>query len=403
VVTASSTQQKRRHTPEFSLAVAVCRWPPSKERAAQVEQCFERPIDWPHFLRIVNRHRIAGLANHALAASDYRSVPPEVMLALQNSAGAMTRQGLYAASEVSRLTAVLQDAGIPCVVLKGAPLAVLAYQNLGIRHSKDNDLLVSPRDVFRADAELRSVGYRRTMPALVSEERFLQRYMQYLNEFEYVQERTGQQIDLHYRLHGNSLFGPAMDPHDALNDWQSVDIGGGLRVRTLGEENMLAYLCAHGARHAWFRLKWLADIGAMLARSSDSASRLLETSRRQGTERTVMQALLLCHRFWGTPLPPQMPVADWRVRGLVDSAYSAMTAGDAEAEPTDRLFGLAQIRLSNYLFSRNRRYLWHGFLCELFLPTDMEGLPARLQFLYPVLRLPMWVVRKLKFRKPIRG
>jgi hypothetical protein len=78
-----------------------------------------------------------------------------------------------------------------------------------------------------------------------------------------------------------------------------------------------------------------------------------------------------------------------------------MTTGDAVAEPTDRRFSLARIRLSNYLFSQNRRYLWHGFLCALFLPTDMEKLPARLQFLYPVLRLPMWVARKSKFRKAI--
>ena len=34
---------------------------------------------------------------------------------------------------------------------------------------------------------------------------------------------------------------------------------------TLGADDLFAYLCAHGAYHAWFRLKWLADIGALLA------------------------------------------------------------------------------------------------------------------------------------------
>lgn len=36
-------------------------------------------------------------------------------------------------------------------------------------------------------------------------------------------------------------------------------------LRTLGDEDLFAYLCIHGALHWWNRLKWLADVNAMLA------------------------------------------------------------------------------------------------------------------------------------------
>ena len=36
-------------------------------------------------------------------------------------------------------------------------------------------------------------------------------------------------------------------------------------LRTLGDKELFAYLCVHGASHCWFRLKWLADLNAWLA------------------------------------------------------------------------------------------------------------------------------------------
>jgi hypothetical protein len=150
--------------------------------------------------------------------------------------------------------------------------------------------------------------------------------------------------------------------------------------------------------HAWFRLKWLADIGALLAQAPDQASRLLEVSRIQKTERSAMQALLLCHRFWDTPLPAQMPAANWPVRRLVDMACSAMTAGNSVTEPTDLRFGNARINLSLYLLSSNPRYLWRELHYQLLLPIGREKLPERIRFLFPLLRLPLWVASKLRFR-----
>jgi hypothetical protein len=326
------------------------------------------------------------------------------MLTLKERANTLARQSLWGATEAAKLVAMLQGAGIPCVVLKGAPLAILAYQNLRLRHSKDIDLLVSHRAVFHADSALQAAGYRRIRPGPLCDEKFVQKYMRRHSEFEYVHTITGQQLDLHSRLRNNPAFGPMHDAADLQSSLRSVDLGGGLRVPTLDEDEMLAYLCSHGAGHAWYRLKWLADIGALLAKSPDAASRLLETSRCQRTERTAIQALLLCHRFWDTPLPAEMPVADWVARGLVKMPCKAMTFGRGAVEATDRLFGIARIRLSSYfyLFSDNPRVLGQILLHELFSPTDIERLPVPFRIFYPALRLPLFVARLSQSRNAVR-
>ena len=44
-------------------------------------------------------------------------------------------------------------------------------------------------------------------------------------------------------------------------DW--VDLGSE-RIATLPPSRLLLYLCVHGALDGWLRLKWLADIGALV-------------------------------------------------------------------------------------------------------------------------------------------
>jgi len=397
----SIAQQTFDNKSEFSLVVAACMWPHSEKRAAGIELCLDRPIDWQLFLRIVDRHRVAGLVNHALARTESGRVPADILFALKERADSLARQALRTAAEVSRLVKMFQNAEVPCIVLKGAPLAILAYQNLGLRHSKDIDLLTSQPDVFRADAALQSAGYMRIWPSPRSDEKLVQKYIRQRREFEYVHTKTGQQLDLHSQLHNNPAFGPMSDAADVQRNWRSVDLGGGLYVPTLKDNDLLAYLCSHGAWHAWFRLKWLADIGALISQSPESASLLLETSRSQRTERAAIQALLLCHLFWDTPLPAEMAAANWVARGLIKMPLKAMTAGKGATEATDRMFGIARIRISSYfyLFSDNPRALCRIFLNELFSPTDIERLPAPLRFIYPLLRLPLFVTRLSQSRK----
>jgi hypothetical protein len=376
-------------------------WPDSENRSNQIQECLDRRIDWSLFLKVVHRHRIAGLANHALPRTATDRIPSAITLALKDHAEILARQSLRAAGEASRLVTILQSEGIPCLILKGAPLAMLAYGNLGVRHSKDTDLLVSPADIFRADDALCIAGYLRSMPASFEDKKLLHAYMKNRSEFEYIQEKSGLQIDLHSRLNNISAFGPFFDLKNMQQHWQEVDLGGGLRVPTLGEDDLLGYLCSHGARHVWFRLKWLADVGALLAKSPAAGSRLLETSRQHKTERIAIQALLLCHTFWNTPLPEQMQVPKWVSRGLVKTACSAMTVGDASTEPNERTLGIVSIRLLSYfyIFYNSPRSLRDIFLNEVYFPTDMERLPARIRFLYPLLRLPLFMTRHTRLPK----
>jgi Uncharacterised nucleotidyltransferase len=176
-------------------------------------------------------------------------------------------------------------------------------------------------------------------------------------------------------------------------------------LRTLGEEDLFAYLCMHGALHWWNRLKWLADVNALIVSTpEDDVERLVRAAEARGAGRAAAQALLLCRRLLGTPLPARLVAMlekSATVRWLEATALSAMTSGQGEQDPHDVRFGTTRGSLSTCLLSRSWRYRLAELNLHLTNQTDVltMPLPERLRFFYPLLRLPLWVWRHAAKRR----
>jgi hypothetical protein len=110
---------------------------------------------------------------------------------------------------------------------------------------------------------------------------------------------------------------------------QDVEIARGVILPTLARDELFAYLCVHAATSAWFRLKWLADLAALLAGAGEAEiRRLYERSQALGAGRSAGASLLLCHGLLGTPVPPGLLRTlrrDPSVALLVHAARKSMT------------------------------------------------------------------------------
>jgi hypothetical protein len=361
----------------------------------------DRVTDWAGFRRVVKRQRVAGLVANGLTAAAI-PVPTEILAALKSDTLASVRQSLDFAAEAGRLQGLLQRDGISVLFFKGVSLAMLAYGKLGIRHAKDMDLLVEPADVERASILLAAAGYVRIRPAPAVTGARLQAWYRLARDTEWAHRQTGRQVELHWDLaHVQGLLGKH---HGLAVPHQDVVLSPGLSLRTLGDDALLLYLCVHGAGHAWCRLKWLADVGALLAsRTGPEIDRLYRQADAQGSGRAFGQALLLCARLFGTSLPSGLArrlQRDPILRCLAWLALSAMTRGKAEVEIYDLPFGTTLISVSRLLITSNLSNLAQ----ELFrLSVNADDtvnlpLPRPLHFLYPLLRLPLWLRRRIRHR-----
>ena len=245
-------------------------------------------------------------------------------------------------------------------------------------------------------------GYRRFDPPPDISDAQLRLLMPLRKDLGFVHQATGLRIELHWRLFLNPH---AMAETSIMAASRVVPLTGAAGLRTLGEEDLFAYLCMHGALHWWNRLKWLADINALLAAAPEgSVERLVRAAEARGAGRAAAQALLLCRRLLGTPLPARLMATLGKsatVRWLEATALNAMTTGQGEREPHDVRFGTTRGSLSTFLLSRSWRYRLAELNIHLTNQTDVltVPLPERLRFLYPVLRLPLWAWRHVAKRR----
>jgi hypothetical protein len=210
------------------------------------------------------------------------------------------------------------------------------------------------------------------------------------------------EVELHWRLFNNKNFLPGMPSRSALRQFPQLD---NVTLRTFIDDDLFAYLCAHGAAFAWCRLKWLADVGALLARTPD-IELLFRSAAARGAARPAAQAILLCNRILGLQVHEGLLTAfrkNGAVRLLERLALRAMTQGGAEIEPYDVPGGMRPVALSLWLLDGSASYLWGEINSRWISFDDVVNvpLPPRFQFLYPILRVPLWIRRQLSRRKAV--
>jgi hypothetical protein len=383
----------RSLSPEFRLVAACATWPPSDRRAGAIRIAADDRLDWARFVRVARRHQVIGLVHQGLTQVR-PDLPPQIAGEIGTQAAKLVRENLAIAHESLRLQSLFDDANLPVLFIKGEALAMLAFSNLGLRSSQDIDLLVSKEMLPAAVELILRAGYSRFDPPPEISDAQLQLLMPLRKDMGFAHQATGLRIELHWRLFLNPY---ATAETSLMAASRVVHLAGTAGLRTLGEEDLFAYLCMHGALHWWYRLKWLADINAIASAPEANIERLFRSAETRGVGRAAAQALLLCRRLFGTAVPAPLLATMGKsltVRWLEATAVNAMTVG-SEQEPRDIRFGTTRGSLSTFLLSPSWRYRLAELSNHLTNQTDVltVPLPERLWFLYPVLRLPLWAWR----------
>lgn len=338
---------------EFNLAIAACAWNFTGADAARIER-YSAQADWNRFVRTVRRHRVEALAWRCLDEFDI-SLPPAVAERLSSDARLVVETNLRAAREMARLRDAFDQAGLPILFVKGLTLSALAYHNPFIKMACDVDILVDVATIAESDTVLRSLGYA----PVASVRADLAAWHRTRKESAWRHAESGIALDLHSRLADS----PRLVPTVGLDSpRQTVVIAPGIELQTLAPAELLAYLCVHGASSAWFRLKWITDLAALLhGLPAEDIAWLYDQSQRLGAGRAAGQALLLAELLYnidlGEALKRQL-TDDRAVRWLCQIAVREMTARDNLKEPTEVRFGTVMIHFSQLLLFPGVRGKW---------------------------------------------
>lgn len=377
-------------TTELDFLCAAIAWPPSSQRDARVRSAAAAVEDWNTVYGLTARHRVAGLVVHALHRTA-TEIPEPARRAIVADQRRILFQGLATARIAQNVQRAMEKVGIESVMFKGAALAQLAYGQLGIRHAKDIDILVRSEDVARAATVLEDLGFCRSLPPSQCGPRLLSAWRKVRKDFAF--RRGAIEIELHWRLTDNPHL--LQIPFQSKR-WQTVQLARENCVQTLGAEDQFVYLCVHGAANGWQRLKWLADICALLAQEKSGGLRaLLSTAQELHAERAVAQAIVLCHRLLKVDIPSDV-LADLQALAAVPTlewlAFGSIV-NDGIHERSARTFGTLKGAISRLLLARSFRYKWRELVVNFSNPFEAleYNFPDELMPLYPWVRIFLWL------------
>ena len=298
--------------------------------------------DWQRLIQLAKRHRVQGLAWLGLTGGAESTLPHAMELFEESKS--IAHHNLRAVAAAARLKDEFDRRGLTLVFLKGLTLGALAYPNTMLKMNADVDVLVDPAKIEAAEECLISLGYRSQAVRRTESRRAAA-----AKEWPWAGS-DGVVIDLHVRLADNPALLPAMGTGSPTQD---VEVSPGIVLPTFRNEELFAYLCVHGASSAWFRLKWVADLAALLARcSADEVRRLYRASRPLSAGRCPDVALLLAEAVFGPLVPADLIASAKRdpIARLL-ARLSERELGKAR-EPTERPLGTAAIHVCQLFMGR---------------------------------------------------
>ncbi|MGG0283596.1 nucleotidyltransferase family protein [Peribacillus butanolivorans] len=345
-------------------------------------------IDWKYFLQLVNHHRVYPLIYLTLNKIENKLIPPHVIQTLYKEYRRNTLKMLQLSGEMEIISKLFAENKIRLLFLKGPVIAAELYDDISLRTSKDLDIIIPLSVLEKAEALLISFGYVREEenPTLLNEQKWRYYHVTYFHPIK------GVQIEIHWRLEPR----PSKEP--CFNDlWERkrVSILTSYPVNFLGKEDLFFYLTTHGARHGWFRLRWLVDIDQMVRKGLCIRETNLSLKKYK-YHHIAGQALILTSQLLNSPINEEM-------KFLTERSHSKKLAQSSILFIRE-MASLDIIMSNNYykhyrlsLKSNLQKFL--SFLI-LFYPvytdTEILKLPKHFHFLYFPLRPFLWAWRKTK-------
>jgi hypothetical protein len=203
-------------------------------------------------------------------------------------------------TKLAPAAAMLRQAGIPVLVLKGVPLALRYYRDAGLRPMRDLDLLVPEQRAQEAIQLFESAGWRGLWPHRY---RLGPRDLGFRQALPY-SAGDGREVDLHW----HALYQATFHGADAAF-WESAEPleFEGMAVEVLCPSDELLHAMVHGP--AWNEIppmRWVADAMTVMRAAAIDWDRLLRLTRRLRVTLPMRAACDYLARVFDAPIPERV-------------------------------------------------------------------------------------------------
>ena len=370
----------------------------------KVKNLLQQHVNWDFFVQLTIHHRVYPSVYKTLSQLSNSVVPEHALSFLRKKYQENTIHSLSLTGETVRIVKALESYDIRCIVLKGAPLAWRLYGDIAVRPSRDIDILVPFEKLEKAISILKSEGYYDIHSFTSRQSQIYYKNIKNAHHFEYRNSKTNISLDLHWKFSDSFHLIPKITPSII----KKIKVAGNT-LPVFSDEEWLLYLMLHGAKHGWFRLRWLVDVAKFIQHENIDWNKMYHLAKHIGIITILHQSLILANRLFAVSIPSNLVSSISNDRSAWRLACAAMnlclTTADCEIMGQDG-------EQSEYFKKIYYTQLWPGWkprfnnVLKPFKPTISDikliSLPDRFYAAYYFIRPIFWLWRRLRKLNLIR-
>jgi hypothetical protein len=274
---------------EHEILRVLCRSPIPKGDWEHARSLIDDATNWQALFELARVWEVEPVAFSNLCSADCDAIPVAVRKAASKGSQQARALALAGSLGVVEIVQRLEARGISVIVLKGPAVAIAAYGDASLRSFADADLLVPKESISKATQLLKDLGYRphyrdTDEPTLIAHQHALEL------------SQGGRKVELHWALMSRHLKFD-VDVQALWSAARRVECAGST-ITVLAPHHLFLFICAHGAKHMWERVRWISDVVQLADRLTvDNVVSINSLSAETHTKRLLTLAVLVAKRI----------------------------------------------------------------------------------------------------------
>jgi len=379
---------------ESQLIIACAQTTIPARQIKQIDNILRQQLDWNYIFKVIERNAVTPIFVWNLLRHFNQLLPEEVKKTLNREFQEHTRHNMFLTRKLIEIIGFFNSNDIPILPFKGPLLANQAYGNLALRRFGDLDILLPPKYLETGIKLLMTNGYTPTSGLnWLSKTNW---HTSHKKDVGFISADKNVLLELHWKLSGSHFA----VPFEMSRLWQKLETVNlaGIKVNTLSFNDLLIYLCLHGAKHSWERFGWICDINELIRSEKDIDWNLVNAeAKRLGCENTLALGLYLVHEFFGL----KVPVPNWQkiendltLREIVTDIRARLFAPEMVSVVIGDRY-LYQLKLKEKFWDRWKLHLHYilWYLKIIFTPNETDK---------NLFQLPRWLGPLYLIMRPLR-
>lgn len=289
------------YSSEVELLLTCCRTKIDVDQQERILSLLQSSIDWHSLVRFANVHGVQTLLYQSVKSVGENQIPVAVLRDLTVYAQQIAIFNTILTRDLLKILDLLHTYDIRALPFKGPVLAASVYGSISLRHFCDLDILVSPLDFAKTIEVLVAEGYQLAYEWNLLDQDLELTLRNSKSEYQLIKDAVS--IDLHQTL-TVERFLSSQFTFDYLWGNREPVLLSGHTFYSFGSDDLLMYLCIHGSKDCWRKLKWICDLSECIQQTPGRDwQHFLQRAAQMRCERMVLLGLCLAHQVLETELP----------------------------------------------------------------------------------------------------